>query len=309
MPAKPELGKSAKVLEKGLGVLAKLFPGAGWERFGAGMDFYPYFADVLDLKKNSAILSPFDPAQTALALARIAGELLVGFRSIQFGVSFGTDDCMGPILEHWPRVLEENFYGSYIPKIDEYASLFEPSRAGRAKTTYAMNLANDIHWMRRYYFFPHYEYKSGIPPSFSRKDVASLYALARELRRALTDIAEEIDAVKKNGGTAAGAVYLKMRNAEAPYHFEIENPLSKRLNLILPKQRRTNVSLIFFTLAVSTVLDEYVNNPASLAYGADKEVFYRCLEGGGREPVLWVEKRADVETLLRRPPAARKETG
>ncbi|MDR3301001.1 MAG: hypothetical protein LBT01_00530 [Spirochaetaceae bacterium] len=286
--------------------LELLFPSAGWKARNSNPDLYPYFADFLDLKKTSEIISPLDPAQLALVLSRIVSELLFGFRSMQFAFNFGEDDFVTPLLDQWQKTLEESFYTNYIPKVDEYAHLFDTSRKQRQKTTYQMNLLNDIHWVRRYFLFPHYDYKSGIPPSFSKKNISSLYSAARSLRKMLTGLAEDIDAVKRNGGVEAGALYLKIKNAESPYHFEIDNPLSKRLNTLLPKKQRTNVSLIFFTLAVCSVLDDHLNNLASAAYQFEKEIVFRSVDNEGVEPVLWVEKRTDMEEIFKRSIAARK---
>jgi hypothetical protein len=303
---KKQIAAAQKVVDKGLSTLELLFPSAGWKDLGANPDLYPYFADILDLKKTSEIISPLDPAQLALVLSRIISELSFGLRSIQFSFKFGEDDYIAPILDQWQKTLEESFYNSYIPKIDEYAHLYESSRNQRAKTTYSMNLLNDIHWARRYYLFPHYDYKSGIPPSFSKKNINSLYFLVRELRKLLTELAEDIDAVKRSGGVEAGAVYLKTKNVEAPYNFEIDNPLSKRLDMLLPKRQRTNISLIFFTLAVCAVLDDHLNNPASPAYQFDREIIFRSVNNGGNEPVLWVEKRTDVEDIFKKSIMERK---
>ncbi|MDR2864006.1 MAG: hypothetical protein LBV68_00145 [Spirochaetaceae bacterium] len=292
-----------KAIAKGMDTLELLFPQAGWNKLDEA-DFYPYFADILGLKKGSEVISPCDPAQFALILSRIISELLYGFRSVQFSFGFNEEDYITPILDHWQKTLEETFYNNYMPRIEEYAHMFEAMDS--AKSNYALNLLNDIHWSRRYYLFPHYEYKSGMLPSFSKKGIHSLFSISRRLRQILTELAEDINAAMKNGGMETGALCLKLKNPWAPYVFEIENPLSKRLNVLLSKKQRTNISLIFFTLAICTVLDDHLNNPSSRAYSCDKDIIFRSVNNNGKEPVLWMEKRSDVNELFKKSVEERK---
>jgi hypothetical protein len=153
--------------------------------------------------------------------------------------------------------------------------------------------------MRRYYLFPYYDYKSGIPPSFSKKDIHSLFFASRQMRKILTDIAEDIDEAVKNGAPESGYPCQKIKNPWDHWQFQIENPLSKRLKQLLPEKQQTNISLIFFTLAVCSVLDDHLNNQQSPAYSFDKDIIFRTVNNAGTEPVFWIEKRDDADELFR----------
>jgi hypothetical protein len=286
-------------LEKGYKALTMLFPSSPLDGKIDGGDLFPYFAEVLDFKKGTEVISPLDPAQFALVLSRIISELLFGLRSVQFIFSTNEDDYISPVLEQWQRIIDETFYNNYIPKLNEYAHLFE-STGSNIKSKYAINLLNDIHWMRRYYLFPYYEYKSGMPPTFSKKDIDSLYFITRQLRKILTDIAEDIDDAVKNGAPESGIPCHKIKNPWEHYQFQIDNPLSKRLNLLLPKKQQTNISLLFFILAVCSVLDNHLNSQSSPANNLDKDIVFRTVNNEGKEPLFWVEKRNDVEALFRK---------
>ena len=100
------------------------------------------------------------------------------------------------------------------------------------------------------------------------------------------------------GGRDADAAVDGLKNPWSPYVFQIENPLSKRLNTLLAKNQRDNVSLIFFTLAIVTVLDNLMNDENSIAYTADMNKLYRTAEDG-ETPVLWVGKTSDTFTFFK----------
>jgi hypothetical protein len=287
-----------RAVHKGIETLIRLFPSSGLESIDSGEDLFPYFAGLLDLKKGSEIISPLDPAQFALVLSHIISELLLGFREIKFTFNIGEDDYITPKIDEWQKVIDESFYTSYIPRISEYAHILEQGRES-FKSQYAMNLLNDIHWVRRYFMLPYYDYKSGIGPSFRRKDIHAVCTAVHELRVILTELAEDIDDAIKKGSSTHANVCVRMKNAFDPYKFQVDNVLSKRMDSLLAKDQRTNVSLIFFTLACCSVLDDLLNNPGSAAYSADKNVVFRSLDNVGIEPVFWVEKRTDMHTTFK----------
>jgi hypothetical protein len=298
----------AKVVEHGLKILENLFPKAGWSALNTFPDFYPYFADVLEMKKNSDILSPEDPVQLALVLSQCIEELLYGFRAIQFSGNDANGKPIGAIIDDWHNTLTSSFDKQYLPRVSEYAHFFEHSGSSRT-STYAVNLVTDIHWLRRYYFLPYYDYKSPTPPSFKKNDVVALYPLVRHLRKELTTLAASIDASNKAGGQSAKMFVEGIKNPWDPYVFEVNNPLSIRLNFLLPRKQRTNVSLLFFTLAIITVLDNHLNNQNSVAYNTDNEKVFRCSDAEGKVPVLWVDKKSNTMALFKQAIAAKQARG
>jgi len=294
-----------KVTGKGINLLMRLFPASGLDALETGCDLYPYFAGTLDLKKGSEIISPLDPAQFALVLTHIIKELSYGFRTMKFSFLY-EDDIITPVLEGWSNMLEENFYNNYIPRIDEYARLIFHQEA--AATNYSMSLLNDIHRLRRCCLFPHYNYSAGIPAGVSRKEKNTLFASARKLRSALTEIAEDIGSADREEGAGTGAECKYIKNPRDNYCFEIANPLSERLNYLFPKNKRTNISLIYVTLSVCTVLDNYLNNPDSIAYKSNRSVIFRSVDNLGREPVLWVDRRSDTFEIFKHSLVSRRKS-
>ncbi|MDR2468557.1 MAG: hypothetical protein LBD22_06320 [Spirochaetaceae bacterium] len=293
-----------KAFEHGLAALEMLFPQAGWQNLKEFPDFYPYFSAILSFKKGCEMFSPQDPTQLALVLSAVIEEMLFGFRSIKFKDSAA--DTLTPVLDEWNYVFDETFYNTYLRLVDEYVAVLKSS-GGNAKTNYAMALINDIFWARRYYLFPLYEYKSGMPPTFSKKDIRSMFALSRRLRNALTNIAADIDIANKAGGAKTAAACKLIENPWDNYIFEIANPISKRLDMLLPKDQRTNVNLIFFVMAAVTLLDNHLNNPASIAYTSDSKAVFRSVNNEGREPILWVDKRTDVNLIFKESLSTRKK--
>ncbi|MDR0663074.1 MAG: hypothetical protein LBF80_03215 [Spirochaetaceae bacterium] len=297
-----------KAFERGIGILETLFPQSPWNKLETFPDFYPYFSDVLEIKKNGELLAPEDPVHPALILAQIIEELLYGFRYIKF-VETPDAESLNSIGDDWHTAISEAFEKKYLLRINEYAHYFEHA-AEKKTSTYALNIASDIHWMRRYWFLPNYVNTPPTPPSFAKKDVLPLYSTARRLRRDLTACAAAIEAANISGGAAASAPIEKIENPWEPYNFQIENPLSKRLDMLLVKKQRNNASLIFFTLAIAAVLDIYLNDKNSIAYRADFETLFRTTGGENPKPVFWVEKQSGAFALFKESVGAmRKSAG
>jgi hypothetical protein len=163
-----------------------------------------------------------------------------------------------------------------------------------------MSIASDIHWIRRYYFLPHYDDIPVTPPSFAKRDVIAIYPAVHRLRGDLALCAAAIETANKMGGAAVDAPINGIKNPWQHYNFQVENPLSKRLNMLLAKRQRNNASLIFFTLAVTTVLDYYLCNNNSPAYSTNTSILFRHTDDDDRKPVFWVEKQTDTFALFKK---------
>ncbi|MDR2343426.1 MAG: hypothetical protein LBD86_02695 [Spirochaetaceae bacterium] len=288
----------AKAFGRGLQILKTLFPQAPWDKIEDFPDFYPYFADVFEIKKNGELIAPEDPAHLALILSQAIEELLYGFRYIKF-VGASNASSLNEIVDDWHAAVSESFEKKYLPLIYEYAHYFEYS-AQKKNSTYAVNIAADIHWVRRYYFLPNYGYTPPTPPSFLKKDVIALYAVAHRLRRDLAECAVAIGAAQKEGGAAKRAVVTGIENPWSAYNFQVENPLSKRLNILLGKNQRNNAALIFFTFAIVTVLDSYLCDKNSVAYRTDAEILFRNSGTDKLKPIFWVDKQKDTFLIFKK---------
>jgi hypothetical protein len=148
------------------------------------------------------------------------------------------------------------------------------------------------------YFLPYYRFESGFPSPFQRKDIFPLYPEVRSLRRYLTATAVGIEQGNKNGGAEKRALCNGIDNPWEPYVFQVPNPLSKRLDLLLGPRKRNNASLIFFTLATVTVLDYLMNNENSWAYDSSGPLF-RSVSNQGITPLTGVEERINADAIFK----------
>jgi hypothetical protein len=261
-----------KALEKGLSALETLFPKAGWERITLFPDLYPYFSDVFKLKKGVALIAPTDPLQQVYIFSPILAELFFGLRYTVFGVIMGpdgnperVDESMTRIINEWQHIIEAGFDKEYLPRLIEYCGVLENTADSRT-STYAKRLLNELHWIKRLYFLPYYKFESIMPPPFQKNAITAMYPEVRSLRRYLTAIAAGIEQGNKRGGADNRSPCDGIDNPWDPYVFQVPNPVSRRLDMLLPPKKRNNASLIFFTLAITVILDQLLNDEDSWAY-------------------------------------------
>jgi hypothetical protein len=294
-----------RAVERGLGTLETLFPKAGWDRIDEYPDFFPYFSEVFDLGKNYVLIPPTDPLQQVIILTRILEELLFGLRYVTFsavansdGIVENIEEAMTEILTNWHFYYDDAFSKEYLPRLAEFCRILDSPAESRT-SPYAKRLLNELHWIKRLYFLPYYRFESSSPPPFQKKDVDALYPEIRRLRRHLTAVASGIDHGLKEGGPKENAHCDGIENPWEDYNFQVPNPVSIRLDALLGK-RRTNASLIFYTLAVTVVLDTLVNNDNSWAYANDRPAaLFRSVDNAGVTPAFGVDTRIDAEALFR----------
>lgn len=295
-----------KALDRGLATLEALFPKAGWDRLDTYPDLYPYFANIFDLKRGYDLVAPTDPVIQIAVLVRIVEELFFGLRYVSFGVVTGADgnpdgvaDILGKIVNNWTMYIELSFVKEYLPRLGEYCRILESANESRT-SNYARRILNELHWTKRLYFLPYYKFESLFPPPYQKKDITPLYPEIRQVRKYLTAVAAGIEQGNRQGGSDAKAPCDGIDNPWAPYVFQVPNPLSIRLDALLANKKKNNASLLFFTLAVITVLDYLVNNENSWAYGGDRPgPLFRSLKGEGAMPQFGVESFIDADALFK----------
>jgi hypothetical protein len=294
-----------KAIERSLSTLEALFPKAGWERIRLFPDLYPYFSDVFHFKKGAELIAPTDPLQQLFILMRILEELFFGLRYVIFGVIMGPDgnperidDPVSRIINDWQKNIEKSFEKEYLTRLDEYCRLLENTAESRT-SNYAKRLLNELHWLKRLYFLPYYKFESIMPPPFQKNSITSIYPEIRQLRKYLTAVAAGIDQGNKRGGMEKHAPCDGIDNPWDPYTFQVPNPLSVRLDALLPPKKRNNASLVFFTLAVTALLDHLVNDEDSWAYNQKAGFLFRSENGEGARPLFGVETKIDTEAIFR----------
>jgi hypothetical protein len=238
-------------------------------------------------------------------LCRILEELLFGLRYTAFGTIVGAegnpermDESISRIINSWQEIMEAGFDKEYLPRLSEYCRLLENTAESRT-SNYAKRLVNELHWAKRLYFLPYYKFESIMPPPFQKNTANALYPVIRSLRRFLTTIAAGIEQGNKRGGAENRAPCDGIDNPWDTYTFQVPNPVSKRLDLLLAPKNRNNASLVFFTLAVTVVLDHLLNDEDSWAYSDRTGFLFRSENGEGIQPALGVEGTIDTEYLFR----------
>jgi hypothetical protein len=294
-----------KALERGLNALEMLFPKSGWDRPSAYPDFYPYFVDIFDLKRGVVNIATTDPMQQIYILMRILNELFFGLRYVTFGSvqgSGGTSERVDSILtdsiNNWHYYIESSFDKEYLPRMTEYVRILESSPEER-NSPYTKKLITELHLIKRFYFLPYYKFDALVPHTILKKDTIAIYSKVRNLRKNLAAVAAGIEYGKRAGGAEAHVSCDGIENPWEPYVFQVPNPLSIRLDAILGAKGKTNASLIYFCLALATVLDYLLNNEKSWAYGAPSMPLFRSENGEGITPLTGVDTRINADAIFR----------
>ncbi|MDR2305519.1 MAG: hypothetical protein LBE10_13165 [Treponema sp.] len=302
---KKALEAEKKALNRGIATLEALFPRAGWDRLSSFPDLYPYFTDMLSLKKGYELIAPTDPLQQVVILLRVLEELFFALRYVTFGVIAGVDgqpvkveEYLNPIINNWRNYIDQSFVKVYLPRLTEYCNILENTADSR-NSNYVKRLINELHWAKRIYFLPHYKFESIMTSPFQKNAINPLYPEIRILRKYLTAVAAGIEQGNRQGGAEAMAPCDGIDNPWEPYNFEVPNPLSRRLDALLALRKRNNAALIFFTLSVSTVLDHLVNNETSWAYESRPGPLFRSLNGEGNMPLFGVDTKIDADVIFK----------
>jgi len=294
-----------KVLDHSLKVMETLFPKAGWERLPQYPDMYPYFSGIYDLRRGYELISPTDPLQQIAILMHILDDVCAGLRYISFGLLAGpdgipspVDDAIGPIIAGWRRYIEDSFSKEYLPRLADYCRMIEHSPDAK-NSMYVKRNMNELRWSKRLYFLPYYKFDSLGPPPFQKQDTIAVYSQVKTLRKYLTQVAAGIEQGNRAGGAAAKAPCNGIDNPWSQYHFEVPNPVSKRLNALLGPGKQNNAALVFFALSIVTVLDNLVNGENSWAYGDTFGVVFRSVNGAGIVPVFGVDDKIDADQIFK----------
>ncbi len=240
--------------------------------------------------------------QQIYILLRCLGELFFGLRYVSFGSVSGSggntervDSVVGEIINNWYFYTESIFDKEYLPRMTEYVRILEGSAEERS-SPYTRKLVMELHWIKRFYLLPYYKFDSFGPPTIQKKDTIAIYAKIRTLRKYLATVAMGIENGNRAGGAEVHASCDGIENPWEQYVFQVPNPLSIRLDAILGPKNKTNASLIYFCLAIITVLDYLLNNENSWAYNAPSSLLNRSASGDG---LTGVDDRIDADAIFK----------
>ena len=294
----------AKSLDQARTALGVLFPKAGWDKLEEFPDLYPYFANIYNMKQGYELIASSDPVHQVAVLMNILDDLFIGMRYVNFGFITGSDgqplkvaDEIGDILNNWRSFIEDSFSRDYLPRLSEYCRMLENTRDPR--TPYAKKNMNELHWIKRLYFLPYYKFESLGPPPFQKNEITPIYSEVRKLRKTLTAVAYGIEQGIRAGGSDAKASCNGINNPWLKYNFQVPNPISRRMDMMLPPERKINATIIFFALSAVTLLDYIVNNENSWAYGNRPGPLFRSVKDEGIIPLFGVDEKLDADKIFK----------
>jgi len=305
--AKEEFEKAEnRAMERGLAAMEVLFPKAGWDKLNAFPDLYPYFARVYNIKRGYELIAPTDSLHQIAILMHIMEDMFIGMRYVKFSGISGPDgnmqsvnDELGDLINNWRSYIDNSFAKEYLPRLMEYCRMLENSEDSRV-TVYAKKNMNELHWIKRLYFLPYYKFESLAPPPFQKQNITPIYSQIRKLRKYLTSIAIGIEQGTRAGGAAVKAPCEGIINPWESYNFQIPNPVSRRLDILLAPEKRINATLIFFSLSAVTVLDYIINNENSWSYPTGRPgPLFRSVKDEGITPLFGVDTKIDADQIFK----------
>ena len=298
-------GTEQKVLDRGLATMELLFPRAGWDHLWDYPDLYPYFCNILKLKKSYGLISPADPMQHISILMHILKEFFFALRYVSFGSIVGTDGnhigidvYLGNIINNWQEYVSDSIEKEYLSRLSEYCEMLEQSSESK-NSAFGRRTYNELHWAKRLFYLPHYKFETIGHSPFQKKETFPVYKDIRLLRKYLTAVAAGIEQGNRQGGAQALAPCDGINNPWEPYNFEVSNPVSMRLDLLLAPKKRNNAALIYFCLSAAVVLDYLVNNENSWAYADQPGPLFRSVNDEGIIPLFGVDNKLDADLIFK----------
>ncbi len=297
----PQKGIKDNTVLTGLKLLEQLFPQAGFSNLESHPDMYPYFQPLYKFPEGFNLLHPDNPVQVTIVLQRIIEDCFFGLRNINFIVPDNTKqgaETIHDVLTEWSAYREDTFGNLYCSPLKSLvdSTYSQPDFAG---SQYGKKLYTSLLWQTTYHFMPSFKFDQLLleHPSDESK-YKPLFVRTDFVRKYLTLVVNECDKAAKTRD-----VVKLVGNPWDHYRFDLQNEVSKRLDVLLGGQNHsantnaTNANLIKYTLCFVAVLDWWLNNPESPAYGTDPMHVFRVSPDDGK-PLFSVPEREDQNKLF-----------
>lgn len=295
--------EKTEMVKTGLRLLDQLFPKAGFLDIENFPDLYPYFEPLYELGEPFLYLSPSNPMQITIVLIKILEDFFTACHNIKFNVEANPlladkRDSIPNAINEWPVYREDNFNKKYSEDLKVLVNQtytqpnFPNSQLGKKAIT-------NIYWQTKYLFLPNFTFEQLLlerPVNDNKYTLLS--TRVAYMLSGFSDLSRQVGLVDPPTGNVNG-----MDNPWECYHFDIETPISKRLDVLLNAKQRTNnvtatnANLIKYITCVIAVLNWWINAKSSPAYKADPRKIYRVSETDG-SPLFSVPKLDSQDKLF-----------
>jgi|WetSurMetagenome_2_1015567.scaffolds.fasta_scaffold05373_5 hypothetical protein len=295
-------GKRDEIVNTGLTILEQFFPQAGFKELDSHPDMYPYFQPIYKFAEGFNMLSPQNPLQVTVVLLRIIEDCFQGCRNIKFSEPDSGDKTasisMTKIIDDWSAYREEVFEKLYCDQLKNLVNQVY-SQPDFTSSQFGKKTLTSLLWQTNYHFLPAFRFDQLLleRPADDSK-YRPLFLCTNFARTCLTSIVNECDHASKTRSPVN-----MIQNPWEHYRFDIPNEISKRLDVLLggqnntPTTNATNANLLKYTLCIIAVLDWWINNPDSPAYGTPPMQIYRISETDGK-PSFSTKERFDQNKLF-----------
>jgi hypothetical protein len=284
-----------------LKLLNRLFPDTGWLNLNSAPDFFPFFQPIFKFSDGFGLLAPENPVQKVLVFLRILGDLFRGCRHIKFDLSedtiFGNKgDSPDAIMEEWDVYEDVLFAKNYAEDLRSLVNQ-QYAQPGFLHSALGKKVIYNLLWQAKNYYLPHYTI---LAMGKTSHDLVykPLFLRVSYLKNLFFSLADQVDRAAENHEAVPGVA-----NPWEPYHFDITNAVSKRLDLMNKVQSNsvmaTNGGLIKYIAAIIAAFDWWINDPQSPAYADSNAPIYRISPEDGT-PAYPPPQRDDQDLLFKK---------
>lgn len=302
-----EAAIDSMLLERGIDILDNLFPDAGWKKISSKPDLYPYFQPIYNFEDGFNLIAPSNPMQVTIVLHRILEDFFQGLRNIKYSIDKEPEftiykDNINTVFSQWSSYREYQFEKVYLVDLKEYVNQAY-TQSEFIKTTYAKKLLSNFFWQTKYHFLPHMPFELIFMEKPSKDSqlspLPSRVSFLKQMYKILVNRVDQNKLYAKDDKTKNTDIY-GAQGLFHPYHFDIPNPISKRIDILLNKKKSlnaNNLNLIKYTLCILTVLDWWINNKESPANNVAASLPYRTSSEDGN-PIFYVTERTDIDRVF-----------
>ncbi len=295
-----EESKKNSLVNTGLKLLDTMFPEAGFLNLRNFPDMYPYFQPLYQFRDGYNMLAPENPLQITITLLKITEDIFQGCRNVVFteeNVSMDNNDKLSSVLGEWSLYREVLFEKNYADQIKDLVNN-EYSQGDFKSSLFGKKIITSLLWQTKYNFLPHFSFDQLLlekPKNDS--PYRPLCLRSTFLLNFFREVAKSIDCA-----TAQKGIVFGISNPWEKYRFDISNPVSKRMDVLLGAKKQTdsaatNANLIKYALCIIAVLDWWINDQKSPAYSSDSTKIYRINENDGG-PAFSAPERTDQNKLF-----------